>query len=140
MSNVNGNHNLIQWWRWPLVPVAAIAGGVVGAFLLRVIGRFSLNFGGFTEGGWMQTYILPLFVAGTFGWLFVWISHHVAPKQKQTTSKIVAWLLVVFNALNIIFAWLLSSESVTTAMLGSIAASFGALMALAETRTKTSSV
>lgn len=137
MSDVDSRQKPAHWWQWSLVPVAAIAGGVSGAYLFRLLGQLSLSFGGFPNDGWMQSYILPLYVAGTFGWLVVWISYHVAPARKQTTATTVNWLLIVIYALNVFFVLLLFTEPAAKAMLESLAGCFGSLMALSQIRKKT---
>jgi len=134
----NSDPSSSRWWRWLFVPIAAIGVGVLGSFTLRIIGKFSLNFAGFSSDGWMHSYILPMWVAGTFGWLVVWTSYYVAPAHKQTTAKTVNWLFIVFNALNILFAVLLSPEAAIIVTMGSIASCIGSFIALSETLRKTS--
>lgn len=109
----------------------------MAAFLFRMIGHFSLYLGGIPNDSWLQVYLLPFSVAGVFGWNFVWISYRVAPTRKQATTTTMTWLLAIFNALNILFAWQLSLDSAMTVTLGSVAAWLGALVAWSETRQNT---
>jgi len=84
----------------------------------------------------MQTYVLATIVAGSFGFLLLKISYAMAPTQKIKASKIVAWLLLAFNLLNIIFAWIFSVDAKTGLVIGSCAASVGAFAALLEIKSQ----
>ena len=95
-----------QWWRWPLVPIAAIAGGMAGSLLFGALNWFSFKLhGGFSEDGWWYRYILPIIISGIFGWLYVKISYYVAPRGKFITGIVMTTLLFIFCFFGLWLTW-----------------------------------
>lgn len=125
-----------QWWRWPLLPFAAIGGAALGAVLLGLMQWFGLKLqGGFSEDGWMFMYILPIFTSAAFGWLFAWIACAVAPRGKVVTGAVMTTLLFIVLLLSIAFSWLASDYSVGRAVqttVGSVSSLIAAVVALVQ--------
>ena len=125
-----------QWWRWPLLPFAAIGGAAIGAVLLGLVQWLGFKFqGGFTEDGWMFRYILPIFTSAAFGWLFAWIACAVAPHGKVVAGTVMTTLLFIVLLLSIAFSWLASNYSVGQAVqttVGSTSCLIAAVVALVQ--------
>jgi hypothetical protein len=103
-KNIGASEN--QWWRWPLVPIAAIGGSVLGSALFGLIQWFGMKLqGGFSEDGWMYQYILPVLTSAIFGWLFIYISCAVAPRGKLITGTVMTTLLVLLGIANLFLVW-----------------------------------
>jgi hypothetical protein len=95
-----------DWWRWPLMPFAAVAGALIGSILFGLVQWFGMKLqGGFTEDGWMYRYILPALTSAAFGWLFVYISCMVAPRGKVITGTVMTTLLVLLGIANLFLIW-----------------------------------
>ena len=126
----------IQWWRWLLMPIAAIAGGVIGSTLFGLIQWFGMKLqGGFSEDGWMYQYILPTLTSGAFGWLFVYISCAVAPRGKVIAGTVMTTLLVLTGIANLFLVWGLQRYGTGEAVrltIGSIVASVAGIVALVQ--------
>jgi uncharacterized membrane-anchored protein len=118
------------------MPFAAFFGAAIGAFLFGLLQWFGMKLhGGFSEDGWMYRYILPVFAAGAFGWLYAWISCAVAPRGKVVAGTVMATILVVLGVVNIALAWLLPRYSVgeaTQITVGMVASSVAAVVALVQ--------
>lgn len=95
-----------DWWRWPLLPVAAILGAILGSGLWLVIQWLLLKFyGGAAEDGWIYRYVLPTVSSGIFGWLFVSISCRVAPRGKVIAGTVMTTILVLLGLANLFVVW-----------------------------------
>ena len=94
------------WWRWPLLPFAALLGGSLGAILLTLLQWFGMKLeGGYNENGWYYRYILPVISSAFFGWLYALISLYVAPVAKVMAATIMTTILGVLSALGLVLVW-----------------------------------
>lgn len=92
------------WWRWPLMPIAALTGAVLGTILLGVLQWIGMKLSGvYNEHGWYFKYILPLVMWGCFGYFFTAISYRVAPTGKLVASTVMATTLCVVMVLVVLF-------------------------------------
>jgi hypothetical protein len=95
-----------DWWRWPLLPIAAVAGALIGSTLFGLLQWFGMKLqGGFTEDGWMYRYVLPALTSAVFGWLFVYISCLVAPRGKVIAGTVMTTILVLMGIANLFLIW-----------------------------------
>lgn len=95
-----------QWWRWPLMPFAAVIGAILGAAIITAINWFFMKFqGGYAEDGWWYLYIKPMFHAGIFGFLYAWIAGYVAPRGKVIASIVMTTILGVLGVVLLAFGW-----------------------------------
>lgn len=126
------------WWRWPLVPIAALAGGALASFLFRLIQWLGMKMdGGVTEDGWMFKYILPVIASAVFGWFYIMISCAVAPRGKVITGTVMAAILFLLSATSVVIAWLAPRYQIGDALqitIGCIAGIFAAIFALIEVK------
>ena len=104
---INSDRNVAnQWWRWPLMPIAAILGGIAGSAAFALIQWLGIKLqGGYSEDGWMLQYVLPALTSGAFGWLFVYISCAVAPRGKIIAGTVMTTLLVLTGIANLLLVW-----------------------------------
>ncbi len=125
-----------EWWRWPLVPIAAFVGGALGSFLFGLIQWLGMKVqGGFTEDGWMYRYILPVITSAAFGWFYAWISCAVAPRGKVITGTVMITILFLVGATSVTIAWLAPQYQIGDAMqitIGSIASFVAAVFVLVQ--------
>lgn len=132
-----------QWWRWPLVPIAALAGGIAGSALLTLIQWFGMKMqGGFSEDGWMYQYVVPTMTVAAFGWLFVHVSCQVAPRGKVITGTVMTTLLVLLGIANLFLVWGLQRYGTGEAIrltIGSVVTSIAGIVALVQAHTEHSS-
>ena len=95
-----------EWWRWPLLPFAAVIGAALGAVLLTLFQWFGMKIqGGFSEDGWYYRYILPVISSAAFGWLYVLITLNVAPRGKVIAAVVLTTIMGVLVVLGIILTW-----------------------------------
>lgn len=100
------------WWRWPLVPLAAVLGALAGSLALFFVLWLSMKMrGDFNENGWLYLYIIPLMQAATFGYLYTWISCAVAPRGKFITGVVMVTTLLALHAVALIFVWQRSPDT-----------------------------
>ncbi|ADO00843.1 hypothetical protein Gbem_4143 [Citrifermentans bemidjiense Bem] len=120
-----------QWWRWPILPLAAVLGALVGAFLLTLLQWIGMKMqGGFREDGWYFRYILPVISSAVFGWLYALITLNVAPRGKVIASVVMTTILGVLALLGLIFTWFYKLDDIGTAVqstVGSIASLVAAI-------------
>ncbi|WP_222566000.1 hypothetical protein [Novilysobacter antarcticus] len=125
-----------QWWRWPLMPLAAIAGSVLGTIVMGILMWLGMKLsGGYSEDGWYFRYIMPVITSGIFGYLYATISYTVAPSGKRIAGIIMVTALGIFSGLSAILGWVMPSYSTGQAIqatVASIATMIGAVMALAD--------
>lgn len=125
-----------QWWRWPLMPVAALGGAILGSIIMGIIMWLGMKFqGGFNEDGWYFLYIMPLFTSGVFGYLYAIISYKMAPSHNLIAGIVMVTVLGVIGLLGIVLAWALPEYSVgqsVQATVGTVATMVGAIIALAD--------
>lgn len=121
------------WWRWPLLPFAAVGGGMAASVAAALFFWLSAKFAGFGEEGWYFRYIVPLFVSGVFGHVFVRITCGMAPQGKVIAGTVMVTILGVFCLLSAVLAWYMPDYSTGFAIqntVGSIAMMFGAVVTL----------
>jgi len=134
----------ITWWRWPLIPIAAPTGAILGSTLLGIVQWFSMKmYGGFHEDGWYYLYVMPLITSFVFGWLWCYIAASFAPKGKTTTGAVMATILAMLMVF-LIFVSFTQLESTTgeriQLVLASIATLIGSVIAVAQTHDEEKSV
>jgi hypothetical protein len=97
-----------QWWRWFFVPVAALAGGIVGSYALGVVAWLGAKMhGGYSEDGWWFRYILPVLMSATFGWLYGLIACAVAPRGKIYAGIVMTTLLIIVGIVTVSLSWIM---------------------------------
>lgn len=125
-----------QWWRWPLMPLAALAGAILGTLVVALIMWVGMKFqGGYSEDGWYFRFILPLFTSGVFGYLYAKISYEVAPSAKLIAGVVMVTVLGILALASTVLAWVMPSYSVGEAIqstVGSLAMMIGAIIALSD--------
>lgn len=84
-----------QWWRWPLMPFASVAGGLTGAALVFLIQWIGIKKAGFATDGWLVLYVLPTMSSAAFGWVYVFVSYAVAPRWKFVSGVIMTAVLCI---------------------------------------------
>ena len=123
-----------QWWRWPLLPFAAVIGAALATAALVLVQWMGMKFsGGYSPDGWYFRYILPIISSGFFGFMYAKISYHVAPSGKMIAGVVMVTLLGMFSALSAFLGWVMPEYSTGQAVqvtLGSIATIAAAIMAL----------
>ena len=140
MNNDGSEKSSNQWWRWPLMPIAAVAGAVVGSALFGLIQWFGMKLqGGFSEDGWMYQYIVPAMTSAAFGWLFTYISCAVAPRGKVIAGTVMTTILVLTGVANLFLVWGLQKYGTGEAVrltVGSVVASAAGIAALVQAHTE----
>ena len=125
-----------QWWRWPLMPVAAIAGAMLGTLAIGIFMWLGMKFqGGYNEDGWYFRYIMPVFTSGIFGYLYAKISYTVAPSGKLIAGVVMATVLGILVLLSAVLGWVIPSYSTGQAIqatVASIATMIGSVIALVD--------
>ena len=82
------------WWRWPLIPFAAMAGSIIGSTLIGMIGwAGAKKYAGFTQDGWYYLYVLPTIMSGFLGFFWSTVSAYVAPRAKIVTAVVMSTAL-----------------------------------------------
>lgn len=129
-----------EWWRWAFVPFVGVIGGTLGALAFGLIQWLGLKLqGGFSEDGWYFLYILPTITSGIFGYVFVTVTHYVAPRGKFISSVVMTTILGLFLALSVVLAWGLLMQSTgesikaTVGCIASLVASVFTLINIAQT-------
>lgn len=103
------------WWRWPLMPVAAIIGAALGTIVVSILQWIGMKLSGvYHESGWYFTYVLPLVTWGCFGYLFTFISYHVAPTGKVIASTVMATAFCVIMLLVVLFGVVHDAPTLTS--------------------------
>jgi hypothetical protein len=93
---------LVAWWRWPLVPLAALAGAFAGAIVAGgalLAAAFWLL--GFNERSWLYLYLLPAASGLVFGHMLVRITYRVAPSSKLGTGAVMVTLLGLYSVFTV---------------------------------------
>ena len=69
-----------DWWRWPLLPFAAVAGALAGSIVATLLMWLGMKLqGGFSEEGWYFRYVMPVIASSIFGFIYTLISCEMAP-------------------------------------------------------------
>jgi hypothetical protein len=136
---MNGNNSLAHgWWRWPLLPFAALIGAMLGSALFMAFQWLAMKFrGDFNEDGWYFLYIMPVIQSAIFGWLYVLITYKIAPQGKFIAGIVMTTILILLSLCMIAFAWFgpyhITKEAVR-ATVGLIAMSIAAVISLIAAR------
>lgn len=95
-----------KWWRWPILPFAAIVGAAIATFLIQVLMWLAMKFqGGFSEDGWYFHYIMPLISSAIFGYFYTIISCMDAPRGKVLAGTVMVTVLGLFCLVSVFLAW-----------------------------------
>ena len=92
-----------QWWRWPVMPFAALGGAIVVSYVLTLL-RYLIP-------------IHPIISSSIFGGIFITIACSLAPTAKLKTGVIMALLLNALWILLAIFGWYSLSFTRTQAVM-----------------------
>ena len=139
MPNTELKREKYHWWRWPFVVILPPIIAIVGSVLFHLLQWFSVKMtGGPSEGSWIFLYIMPLFAAAAFGWLYAWVAVLVAPSAKFAAAAVMIIIFVVFS----IFASFVaitgeeySALQAISVALMSVSAFLGAIYALFQVHT-----
>lgn len=125
-----------QWWRWPLIPIAALIGAPLGGAVIAILQWLSMKMmGGFYEDGWWYRYVMPVSSSAVSGYLYTHITWSVAPNGKVIASVVMITLLSVIAIFNVLLAWAIPRYSLgdsIRATLGSIAAVMCSIVTLVD--------
>jgi hypothetical protein len=129
-----------DWWRWPLLPFAAVAGALAGSIVATLFMWFGMKFqGGFSEDGWYYRYVIPVIASAIFGFIYTLISCEMAPRGKLITGTVMVTILGLFGLLSIILTWAMPDFPVGDAIqstVGTIASMIAAVMTLMDVSSK----
>jgi hypothetical protein len=129
-----------EWWRWPLLPFAAVLGAVLGAMLFGMVQWFGMKMqGGYSEDGWMYRYVMPVLISGAFGWLYAWIACEVAPRGKVIAGVVMTTILFLLAAGSVMLAWVTSGYGIgdtIQATIGCVVSLVAAIVALIQAHEK----
>lgn len=128
-----------EWWRWPLMPLACVAGSLLGTLALGVFLWLGAKFqGGYTTDGWYFRYIAPFIGSCLFGFLWVQIAARMAPAGKLIASIVMGTVLGCLELLMTALIWINPNVEVGEAIqftvfnAGTIAAVIFSTMAIAD--------
>jgi hypothetical protein len=120
-----------QWWRWPLVPIAAVVGGLASSLFFWLVHWLGMKLqGGYSEDGWLYYHLLPIVTSVAFGWFFVRITCAVAPRGKVIAGVVMTTLLLVAGIAKLIFIWKLQHYDASEAVRLTIASLAGYVAAI----------
>ena len=127
-----------QWWRWFALPIAAVAGGIVGAVAVGLAVWFVTGgtIGAPNAGGLLQ--FVPIVLrASVFGWLFVYIASVVAPTAKLLASTVMTGVLIITSGAALLLVWGFRMYDTSNAVINTVEAVIAAaagLVALVQLR------
>jgi hypothetical protein len=129
-----------DWWRWPLLPFAAIAGALAGSIIAILFLWFGMKLqGGFSEDGWYFRYVMPVISSAIFGYLYTHRSCEMAPRGKVIAGTVMVTILGLFGLLSFVLAWAIPDYSVGQAIqttVGTVATMIAAVSTLMEGASK----
>lgn len=121
-----------QWWRWPLMPIAAVAASSIGVAALMFFGWLSLHvFGGFNVSGWLMRYFFPIVVGVFAGYFFAFSSCNVPPRGKVLSGIIMTTIYAMVKAAWVYSVWVSPESSMSRGVMESIIAVVGVMSAAA---------
>lgn len=121
------HHARSNWWRWPLMPIAALTGAIIGTILVGVLQWVGMKLSGsYNEDGWYFKYIVPLVMWGCFGYFLTAISYRVAPAGKIVASAVVATTFCVVMILIVLFGFTRNTPTLIAGL--QVILSFGVLV------------
>ena len=98
-----------QWWRWPLVPLAALVAAIAASVVFSLLSWLAMRFFGVVyEDGWLFRIMLPVIGSGWIGFAWCIASAYVAPSGKTLTSAVMA---AAVTLLALLFASLVLFDS-----------------------------
>lgn len=125
-----------QWWRWPIMPFAAVGGATAGSVALGLVTWVGMKMqGGYAEDGWFYRFVLPVMLSGAFGYIYAKIAYHVAPSGKMVAAIVMVTLLGLLVIASTVLGWILPAIGTADAIratVATIATIVGALIALAD--------
>jgi uncharacterized membrane protein YvlD (DUF360 family) len=128
------------WWRWPLLPFAAVAGALVGSVLASLLMWFGMKLqGGYTEDGWYFRYVMPVISSAIFGYLYAHISCEMAPCGKIIAGTVMVTTLGLFGLLISVLAWTIPDYPIGEAIqvtVGTVATMIAAVLTLIDASNK----
>jgi hypothetical protein len=138
MGMSDGTTTGSQWWRWPLMPFAAVFGGAIGALLFTLLQWVGMKFqGGASVDGWMFAYVVPVLSTAAFGYVYAYLACTVAPRAKFTTGVAMTSVLGVFSLVAGVLMWFNPEYATGRAALETVqflAGMAGAISALVQVR------
>jgi len=112
-----------DWWRWPLVPVAAVAGLIAAWIAATAFLWLQTKFtGGFSADGWYLLYIVPALASAAAGYGFSMGACMTAPRGQKFAGTAMVTLLVIVGLLSTAIAWNSGNYSVGQAIQTTVAA------------------
>jgi len=112
-----------DWWRWPLVPVAAVAGLFAAWIAASVVLWLQMKFtGGFAEDGWYFRYIVPALASAAAGYGYSTAACMTAPRGQKFAGTAMVTLLTIVGLLSTAIAWTSGNYSVGQAIQTTVAA------------------
>ena len=86
--------NVGGWWRWPLIPFAAVGGACIAALAVNMAVLFGgrMMVGGYEQSAF-NVYVLPLIQFAFFGYCWAGLACLVAPKGKAMVGAVMTGLL-----------------------------------------------
>ena len=125
-----------QWWRWPLMPLASIAGACAGSIVIGLFLWFTMKLqGGFSEDGWFYIYVTPVISSIAFGYNYSYIACSVAPCGKVIAGTVMATLLAIFLIGGVVIFWTSPAKTTEESVqitIGAVACIVAAITALVE--------
>ncbi len=80
-----------NWWRWPLMPVAAVGAGLITMLLVGLLNEFVNSTGRLPT--WYVEWVVPVVSQGAGGFAFGWMAHSISPSPKRKSSLLMTFLL-----------------------------------------------
>jgi hypothetical protein len=88
-----------DWWRWPLVPVASIAGASLAVAIVFVFHWIMV----ISEANWVELllypFVTPIVASGIFGFFWSSIAYLIAPRGKLIAAVVMTIILGFLLAL-----------------------------------------
>jgi len=134
MHEVSIDHRRVNtgshWWRWPLLPVAAVLALIVTGGVLA-LGEHVLVGLLFSVDNAYLRYCVPVEASLIGGFAFSWAACAVAPCGKRIAGTVLVTLLGVFSAIGVVVEWGGHSEQPVVSSLQYIAYLASAIFGLA---------
>jgi hypothetical protein len=97
------------WWMWVLMPIIAVLGGLIAAFVLGLFGWLSMQWAGYTKDGLWYQYWFPAAGHGCFGFVFTYLALAVSPWSQRTAAIVMVTILLTLYGGLVIFGLTLTS-------------------------------
>lgn len=119
------------WWRWPLVPIAAVAAALVASEAMTLFQWLSTMVRWGSTAGWYYGFLVPAFVCGAIGFAYAWASCATAPRRKVIAGTVMVTLLGLFVSMIGGLIWILPKFSTQDGIQTTIFLSIGMVGAVA---------